>query len=189
MPSHCRQPPRRKGCGLDNEQVAEITKRGEMCVRVRLRRYGAGIRVSVQVHPVVEEFFRSWSGAEMAPVVVSGRNWMPVQKDSPPLNVYAMPALKPIMLEDGMIMRLDQPGQPLLAFDNDRGQQILNMSFLRLVGASQDLGQEFIIRSVMTLPEIKRLKESISHAAARFYTLYLKPVDLVVTISTQEMPT
>lgn len=171
-----------------DEQIAEVTKRGEMCVRVRLRRFGAGIRVSVQVHPTVEEFFRSWSGNEAAPVAVSGRNWLALHKDSPALTVYALPALKPLTLDDGTIMRLDLPGQQLFQ-DDGSGRMQLNMSFLRLVGASQDLGQEFIIRSVMTLPEIKRLKESISAAAARFYTLYLKPIDLVVTISTQEMPT
>jgi hypothetical protein len=67
-----------------------------------------------------------------------------------------------------------------------RAVEVVNMSFLRLVGASVQ-GVNFAIGGVYTNEQAARYAQDIQLAARSFYMSYLKPINIIVTMSTQEV--
>jgi hypothetical protein len=61
------------------------------------------------------------------------------------------------------------------------------MSFLRLAGTSEGNGVTFGVKGVYSLESLRNLRDKISASARQLYIEYLRPVDLTVTVSTQEM--
>lgn len=175
------------------DQVAQIIKRGEICIQTTLHRGMSGLSVSVKVHPLVEEFMRSLGSGEVHNVKLFGRHWAPVGA-AEELNVYHLQTNPGrLVSDDGTVFRIDKPGQPFTMGpeSNDgsltAGLPNLNLSFLRLVGASDGAGVTFSVKGVYEIDGVRRLRDQIAAASRRFYVAYLKPVDMSVMVSTQEL--
>jgi hypothetical protein len=173
---------------------ATIVKRGEIVIQALLSRTWDGLSVSVKVHPRVEDFFRKLApaGSTGENVLHYGRYWTPVKKDAT-LSVYTLGhAIPPIQFSNGATMRLDQPGTQLQMVQpspvTGRAETILNLSFIRLIGASEGAGVTFHVNGVYTTDAVKEIRDAIGKAGQAFYREYMTPIDLDVQISTQDIP-
>jgi len=177
--------------------VASVIKRGEICIQTTLHRTHLGLTISVKVHPTVEDFIRNLGSGETQDVRIMGRHWQPI--GTKPLEVWNL-ASNPgrLQTDDGSYFRIDVPGYPLLNPGGGRpdgegdpvptvGRGDLNLSFLRLVGASEGAGVEFGVKGVYTLDQCRQIRDRIVGSARRFYVNYLQPVDMTVMVSTQEI--
>ena len=71
-------------------------------------------------------------------------------------------------------------GRELLLDDN-----VINLSFLRLVGATD--GVEFIIETLTSYEQLKKLAEQCRKAAEAFYTEYIQSVGVRISVSVDEV--
>lgn len=172
---------------------AIVEKRGENVIWVSLTRKKNPLLVSVKIHPRVEELVRGW-GTGLDEPVQGGRWWKPTQ-GGPPLRVWNLDLARDRIFDSGggSRYRINAAGRPLIFSDGDderadaRREQMLNLSFIRLVGASGPDGVSFeIAEGVHSLPELRKLADQIKVAGRRFYIDFLMPVDLTVVVSTQE---
>lgn len=172
--------------GGDSE-TSSIVKKGEIVTQVVLNRSMKGVTIQVKGHPAIEAFARGLGDGESQDIKLYGRHWHPVGDTA--LRVYNYDPkvfkLDQLQVDDPGIKiwaRYDIPGQPL--YDSE-GR--LNLSFLRLAGISDGPGITFGISGVYTLDRLRLIRDHISAACRRFYVNYMRPVDLSVTISTQEL--
>lgn len=167
--------------------TATLMKRGEICIQTTLSRTYLGLTLNVKVHPRVEEFIRGLGTGTPEDAKRYGRYWSSVDKDKV-LTVYDLTqTLGSVPIGGGNYFRLDRIAQPL--FESGEGNPnhgSVNLSFLRLVGASEGSGVSFRVNGVHTLDAIRQMRDKIGEAAQSFYINYLKPVNLDVQISTQE---
>ena len=178
-----------EGVVLDNNsEMSKIIKRGETVTQVILHRSMKGVSLQVKAHPAIEEFARALGDGEAQDIKIYGRHWhaigdKPLRIYNNDLKVFKCESLTTDDPGNAKIgFRYDQPGQPLID-----GNGFLNISFLRLVGVSEGGGVTFGISGVYTLDSLKRIRDSISSACRKFYVHYMRPVDLSVTISTQDL--
>lgn len=182
---------------VSTDQAATIIKRGELCICFTMHRNllhardGVGLTLSVKTHPSVEEFMRQQS-PDSPPIEVkaAGRHWVSLDKEHP-LLAYRMAEKIPFVEsdDDTGCFSLDYLGNPLIITDDRHRKPLLNLSFLRLVGISEGAGVTFGIKGVQSLDSLKETRDNLSTACRRFYGRYLKPVDLTVMVSTQELNT
>jgi hypothetical protein len=145
----------------------EITT-SDRAVSCFLRRCKEGIRVKVKVIPEIEDFFKQWGG-EIQQAPAYGRSWLPIPGNDAPLRLWNFEQ----RLEDRSDYSLIHSGLPLVV-----ERDAVNVSFLRLVGASEGEGREFIIQSVMGRSELERIASRIVRAGEHFYINYIQPVNL-----------
>lgn len=138
-------------------------------VDCRLVRHQSGILVRIKVIPEIEEFFRQWGGGT-AEGPAYGRLWKPLRTDEP-LRFWSYEA----KLEEGANYSLNRTGA--LLFDDYNGTGI-NISFLRMVGASQGDGCAFMAEVVMSTEEMKRAAYEVVKAGEQFYHNYIRPVNI-----------
>lgn len=167
---------------LQPDQIIEaaVLKRGETVTRVRFQRSPVGLKITCWAHPAVEDLMRSWGTGEIQAVTAHGRNWEPLR--DPLKGVYHLGTNPGVCPYDGGHYRLDRVGQPLIDPDG-----CVNLSFVRLIGVSEGEGVSFSLKGVHTLEAIRDMGERIKLASRRLYINYMKPVDLTVTVSTQEI--
>lgn len=188
---------------MNDNITGEVIKRGETCVIFTIHRNqlhskeGVGMFLSVKTHPAVEDFMRTLStypGGQSEPLIVDastvGRHWVPI--GGAPLVAYQFVEKLDnydAMLDDGdgRSYTMNHLGQPLLISDPDARRPLINLSFLRLRGVSEGGGVTFGIHGVHSLDQLRTMRDQLSGAVRKFYTKYLKPVDLSVICSTQEL--
>lgn len=172
-------------------EAAIVQKSGEMCIKSSLKRSSQGLIVSVMAHPRVEEFMQRLAMEEVVDVVPSGRHWTAL--DGRVLRAYGPPTvpLDPLRTEDGLSIGIDRLGQPLIEFYEDRntgrGEEKLNLSFLRLVGISEGDGVSFLLKSVYSLQGMKKLRDQLQSAQTILYNGYLRPIEFTIATYTQEL--
>lgn len=180
-------------------ETGTIIKRGETVIQFTLHRNqshskdGVGLFMSVKTVPAVEDFMRQLSvGLEPVEVKAAGRYWIALDKDHP-LTCYRLSEKIPIEQADDNgadnPFGFDYIGSPLLIPSDHYRKPILNLSFLRLVGISEGAGVSFGIKGVQSLDSLHQIQEDMSTACRKFYVRYLKPIDLTVMVSTQEIGT
>lgn len=162
---------------------AGMMKKGETVTRVRFQRSSVGLKITCWAHPQVEELMRSWGSGEIQPIDVHGRMWY-IKKGHELRGVYHLGSNPGVCPFDGGYYRIDRAGQPFIC-----GEGEVNLSFMRIAGVSEGEGVTFEVKGVHELDKIRSLAESIKMATRRFYINYLKPIDLHVMVSTQEMRT
>lgn len=146
-----------------------------------LKRNRDGLRVTVKLNPKVEEFFRTMvEGAGTQDAATFGRYW----RSDKPLPLYHLAdklagIQYPKKASDNFIgYRLDQPGNKLQV-----GDGYINLSFLRLAGASEGDGVSFTVVGVYGEDGVLDLNSGIEQAIEHFYRNYLKPVTVTTIIS------
>lgn len=176
-------------------QVADVIKNGETCVRVVLHRNGVGLSVQVKTHPRVEDFMRSLGNGEKIDSTIVGRHWTPVVGGS--LFAYVIPTLKtptngcPLTVDalGGPLVILHDEAQPVFraAVAGQRQQQpnldMVNISYLRLVGTSEGIGVTFNVKGVFGATGLRKLRDDICVTCRQFYIEYMQPMDLEMTLN------
>lgn len=163
---------------MSDTETAVVHKNGVTPIEISLRRTGVGLEVNVKVSPDVEDFMKQLGGGEQVRVDHYGRNWVPRGPKGTILSAYNL--VEPIDPSRDMY-RIDSLGMPI-SYDG-----YTNLSFLRLVGASEGIGAGFFVKSVYSIQALRQMKDQISVAARQFFVEYLRPVDMVVKVSTQEV--
>ena len=186
--------------------MSEI-KKGDRPIAAQLERSGIGLRIKVRTHPVIEEFMRGcYGGLEPStqPIEDFARQWEPARGASKSdLRVYAIPKeLNGIFrLNESTGYRLDRPGYPIFIPDEGGGgpdrprpstsgrsflppsstpSQVLNMSFLRLVGSSSEDGVTFHIAGVYSDDTIDSIEMALQLAVREIYRQFMKPIRIEV---------
>jgi hypothetical protein len=162
------------------ENEVAVVKGGETCIMISLQRTAAGLSVNTKVHSRVEEFMRINNQDNKVDVRTMTRNWKS-QGDKPLYAYIGGERFGNIALGEGAY-NIDQIGGNLMLPNNT-----LNMSFLRLVGISEGAGVTFTIGGVYSNDSLENLKRILQKAARKFYVDYLRPIDVTVTVSTQEL--
>lgn len=168
----------------------EKNARGEQCIRTRIRRNHEGLSINIWAHPKVEAFMKAIGTGDIMEVRAMARYWVgQTGEDAKPLACYHMAndgGLTNIVGRKlGSAYRLDKPGDRLLFHDE---YDCINMSFLRLVGISEAEGVTFSVKGVYTTEMVQAIAKKIEDASRALYQEFLKPVDMYVLVSTQEMP-
>lgn len=149
---------------------ANLTESNQNVVQTFLRRCKDGLRVDLLVNPEIEDFFKQWSGEATVDASVGGRSWRPIP-GQPALRVWAYNQPK----SDHENYMLSMPGRPII-WDG-----FTNISFLRLVGASQ--GISFIIEDLISRTELDKMADKVKKGEAWFYSEFLKPIEMEVVVS------
>lgn len=178
------------------DEIAQVVKSGEVCIQTLLSRRGrksgdpndwkGGMVLTVKTLPRVEEFIQSLGNGSVVDVGTVGRYWTPIIGKLEAYNIQPIPNQQS---EDGSVITFDMLGKPLISVDAEGRERypVINLSFLRLKGISEGAGVSFGIKGVYSLDELRKMKDKIVAAQRRFYVEYLRPVDLLVTVSTQEV--
>lgn len=167
----------------DNTQVNEsVVKGGETMITLGIRRSSRGLLISTRIHPLFEEFFREQANEKLL-VDEINRQWFHL-KDQPPLEIWHIIQDPGVVRGNAANYRINQPGSPLVT--TDPNGKVINLSFLRLVGASEPNGVTFEVKGAFTLTYIRQLASDIGGAVKQFYTDNLKPIDVTITVNTQE---
>lgn len=140
---------------------------GPRAIDLYLERHKSGIKVELKVLPEIEEFFKYWGGG-MPEGLSHGRLWHTLGTDPTiPLQVWTFQ--HPLTHLDN---KADYTIYPTGAgfWVEDR----LNISFLRLIGAST--GCSFLWDAVMSRTELDKLSNKLLRAAESFYIEYIQKV-------------
>ena len=191
---------------MSDIEETQVTKSGETILTVQYQRASvdpkAGLRLTLKARPDIEDFFSLQLG-DKQPVSVLGRYWSAKQGNED-LQVWSVqPQFTGVLGDEDLCQfRLDAPGLPLLfeAEANEDGDmprrghnkppapKVANISFLRLVGISEGSGVTLNVRGVYSRKEIERIVGRIRAATRAFYEMHLKPINIAVTMNTQEVP-
>lgn len=168
--------------------VIGLSKGGEVRAMVTLGRGmgkdGHGATLTIKVHPAVEEYMRELGAGETVEVGTQGRHWSPVLKEVPFLAYELNHPIEGVKTPSGLSVGLDRLGSPLTE-RMDRGE-FVNLSFLRLVGASEGVGVGFKIKGVYSDASLKKMRDQISESLRQFYLSYIRPINLAIVMSTQD---
>lgn len=149
-----------------------------------MKRAKRGLHLRVKVSADVEEFFKNY-----AKVAESSRDygtsWLPPDEKGKAPQVWHFRA--PIVGDGSYTLNnvgenLNLNNGNLKATASGRGG-MMNISFLRLVGASEGEGVSFVIDTIISKPEMDDLAQQITKACAQFYNDYIKPVSHEIKIS------
>jgi len=175
---------------MDLDVVATVAKSGEIPIQVLFRRSLKGLTLTVKLLPKVEEFIRGLGSGEVFSVRTMGRHWLPVGGQD--LMVYDLNFNPGILPTDaGGAFRLDRPGGVILESEmtpTGHTRDVVNVSFLRLVGASEGSGVTFAVQGVFTDTAVKAMGAQVEAAEKKFFVSYMKPFNLAVMVCTQEIP-
>lgn len=156
-----------------------MLKSGEKAISTTVQRTSRGLVLRVQLHPVVEDFIKNSSNGDFTPVKMFGRKWTPCDD----LCVYDIPSsmLGIVGVDGELSYRLDKPGWDLFTTDERTGRKVINMSFLRLVGASQPDGVAFSVGGVYERSDVTWIASAINDAGKAIYTQYIRPMTISVS--------
>ena len=179
----------------------EVIKRGETSLTMTLHRSAGGLTLMVKAHPQIETFMRGLGTGEQIDVKACGPVWRPISKrddsgaplNPRPLMIYNQTIpVEPITIATGDVANINRPGQMIIEPYNDGispgRKQLVNLSFLRIVGISEGAGVAFTVRGVHTYEAVNRMREQIGEAYKVFYRTYMKPIRMDIVVSTQEVP-
>ena len=147
-------------------------------VDIRVKRQRAGIGLIVKVQPEVEAFFEHWSGGQNDKPA-HGRLWT---ISDGPLLVWSTGALQ---LGPGSM----RPYTLVHAGAGPYVDNFPNISFLRLVGASQPEGRKIIINVPVGRTELATWLQRAGDACNQFHSEYLLDVNMRAVVSLFRMPT
>ena len=155
-----------------------VDSKGAQLILCTLSRTRVGASLHVLVHPDVEDFFRENSKGMTEAVEKYGRYW----ESSKPLRVWVFPSSDKEANEDSLYT-MWAPGWMLMASDGDTDKPTPNISFLRLVGASQDGGITINIDALMSRKYVQETAKVLSEACGTFYNDFIQDIHISISIS------
>jgi hypothetical protein len=181
-------------------ETLDLTKGGYEILQMSLGRSAKGLILSVKAHASIEEFFHTISQGKTQPMSLHGRWWRPVREGlslpevyvfSAPLNSkrYSLNAVG-----QDLITRGDGAGRPISSEDSEDegyggppGSSIANISFLRMKGISEGDGVSLSIPTVQTVEGLRTASKLLREGVKAFYLDFLKPIDVVISMTAQEV--
>lgn len=156
-----------------------VTNNGVDAIRLYIKRTDDGVQMDVQTEPRVEEFFKKWGGGgKIAPD--QGRYWRRVKGNTDPILVWSYaPARRNLQEDEEERYTLELAGRELITDRN-----VVNLSFLRLVGVSEGTSINFDM--VLSRQELNNISQRILRAADQFYQDYIRTVGMRIVVSIQE---
>lgn len=156
-------------------EVAKVTQDGECWAQLSIVRTSKAMDVWVQVDPKVEDFFKSLTGETPHKLEEFGRGGRWSGND---LKVYRIE-------EDmnGIEYSVNAIGQSL---HTGRGNPI-NLSFLRLVGASKPEGVTFSVTGPVNREAVRELSQRILTGCRSLFKEYIVPVKINLRITSTEL--
>lgn len=139
-----------------------------------------GLKLRVKAKREVEDFFKALSNGRQVEIEAFGNGWVPSGLDAEKqLQVYVtdLPATKtytlgrpaqPLLIDTGRAVRLDDGSSEM--------GQITNLSFLALVGISQEDGLVFGVTGMYSASYAKKLHQHLGSEIKRFLHDYVVPV-------------
>lgn len=176
----------------------KMLKRGETYINMTFRRSMSGLTLAIKTHPSVEEFFRNLSTGELADTRAAGRYWTAIAKDAPLMAYNLAEGIPLLHIDSRRRARFDWLGRQLItpqsADHAAEGGELggrssgveVNLSFLRLAGIGDGAGVTFQLKGVYSDLAVQEMHDHIAEAAKRFYQIYMKPINLNVSIVTTE---
>lgn len=155
---------------------ASMIMGGQRAFDVNLRRHREGIKVEVKIASEMEAFFEQWGGGGQEGLS-HGLSWKGVSGEK--LTFWTFETTMP-RVDVPETYSLFNTGASLLL-----GDGMVNLSFIRLVGAST--GREFICDCVMSRNELERVAAKMRRAAELFYTEFIQPVHLNVFVGVRDV--
>jgi hypothetical protein len=179
---------------MDQELLGEVSKGGVEQFQFHVRRGNNGLILLTKVHPDIEAFMRGLGSGEVWPVSKWSRDWRKISGEGDELLAYDLgPKVGLQQYGTGQHYCLDRVGgmpweQRTIAVAGRSValDRVVNLSFLRLQGISTQ-GIAFAFGGVYKSDEALSFIEDIKAAARSFYLNFLKPVNVIVTLSTQEV--
>lgn len=150
----------------------------------QIKRSRKGLVITAKTDPVIEELFREWAGdAPNVGHAAHGRMWEALNGPLPQLyGLSIMPDNgSKLQTVSGKIYRIDRVGTHLV---DDGG---INLGFLRFIGISDANGVTFVVKGVFSTDETRRVAQDLKEAVKHFYISFIKPVDVVIQMHTQEI--
>lgn len=144
-----------------------------------------GLHVHVKAHPKIEEFMRSLGDGQVMGAQAYDNRWFQVSDDQP-LNIYNM---KTALRSSGF--SIERPSQALFdgngsGLSEDSAGGIINLSFLRIKGISDQAGVEFGIKDVYPLSFRRVLKRRVGDAFRTLVMEHVRPTRITLIVSGQE---
>lgn len=149
---------------------------GDQVITIDLIRHRMGVKVKVHVAHHVEEFFKHWGGGVSGPPS-AGRIWQVVHPQDPPLRVWSFDVA--VNADESQPYSLFHTGS---GFITDHGT--INLSFIRLVGASE--GRSLIVDTVVSRTELERIALRLRKAEEQFYAEYIQSVHLSIFVGVKD---
>lgn len=159
------------------------------CVQIQVQRSASGLVINVRTSPKLEEFFKNAvdGNTEDFDLRLTGRHWtLPTGANF--LRLYQLDAgahftgIVPFHAPGIVGYRLDVPGRKILEVDAKTNLgNIINLSFLRVVGISKD-GIEIRLQGVYSEPQVRQIHDGILTATNAFYDTYLRPLKLTINL-------
>lgn len=157
-------------------------------LQIQINRGFNGLSIYARSNHRVEEFFKAVSGnvAEDVDLRVHGRHW--VTKNNPPIlkmyNISHEAQLMntlPVYSTNVSGYRFNAPGKRLSDVDPSTLKTVVNLSFLRCVGISEE-GVKLNIRGLYSDPEVKNIRDVIIAATNEFCDAFLRPINFTINI-------
>jgi hypothetical protein len=141
-----------------------------------------GLIVKVRTRPDVEEFISGLAQKQTVPVDHVGPDWQNCDSSDKPLYFYQIDS----RLDPNQFYSLDHITGPLLVVTNDRNvraglapaNEVVNLSFLRLVGVGSDSGIAVGIAGAYSGDYLRRVKALLPGAVKSFLQDYIVPVTI-----------
>lgn len=163
---------------------------GRIVNDIGLRNGSFGLTVTVRAAAGVEEYIKSMGSGETQDVKTIGRYWVPMKKDEV-LQAYHLGGPMGMVQGKNGYFRLDKVANVLqekqiVSQMTGAVKEVMNLSFLRLVGISEQEGVTFGVKGVYSEEAIYSIQKHTKDALHDFYQTYMKPMSLSVMMVTQE---
>lgn len=142
-----------------------------------------GLLVHVHADSAIEEFFRTQSGGQTNVVELFGQTWVSVEKGQQ-VEAYRCPKLPSNQFSLGRYT-IEQVSRPLLTSNRDDGLSqfnMVNLSFLKLVGISKPEGVRFGVIGAYSIDYIANLNRQLTAEVKQFLLDYITPVNVNLKI-------
>lgn len=161
----------------------EIIRKDDDIAAIGIKRTRKGLIFTISGHEALEALFQEWGTGEVQPVSAHGRFWQPLGGVS--LEVYQLGKDPGIHSTPGGVhYSIAKPGCEILYADQT-GRQVLNLSFLRLIGISQPRGRAFLVSGIYSTEIVESLIKQIPLAVERFHAMYLMPIGVELRMTTE----
>ena len=165
---------------MENSWIDFTLTRGPIRGKERNR---VGLIIKVKARPDLEEFMKGLAQGQKLPLDAIGDTWQNFNQDGKPLEFYQMDNHR---FESNRIYSVDAVGQAPLIADGRNARNalsiatddVVNLSFLRLVGISNENGVTVGIPGAYSGDYIRRLRGLLPTAVKLFLQDYVVPITI-----------
>jgi hypothetical protein len=164
------------------DQTTETLVKGGICwFTMSITRGKNGLIIYTKTDPRIEDFFQSLGQGQKEPPEAFGPDWYAINK---PLHVHGYYKALPTMPIEYSV---NMPGGPFTIRDKNRPIEVVNISFLRLIGIGSPEGVSFGVVGPFSRDYIRETQGKILRQVRNLVQEYVLPVNINLRISSQEV--